>query len=147
MYPENNGEVMPKPYLRSERTMETKLIYASAGCPNNVDNLKRYGRRYAKIFIPPTVSLSDGRRLTWLRDLRPRYAKEGLYLGCRWSQASGVVASRCSGEATWCRQTRSGKEGDRGRRGTLALLRRALLCKKRNIKLSIQNFGSTSPAR
>ena len=72
--------------------------------------------------------------------------KEGLYLGWRWSQASGAVAGWYSGEATRCWQTRSGEEGDRGRRGTLAPLRRALLCKK-NIKLSIQNFGSTSPAR
>ena len=30
--------------------------------------------------------------------------KEGLYLGWRWSQASGAVAGRCSGEATRCRQ-------------------------------------------
>ena len=69
--------------------------------------------------------------------------KEGLYLGWRWGQASGAVVGRCSGEATRCRQTCSGDEGDRGHRGTPAPLRWALLYKKRNIKLSIQNFGST----
>ena len=55
--------------------------------------------------------------------------KEGLYLGWRWSQASGAVAGQCSGEATRCRQTRSGEEGDQGHRGTPALLRQALLYK------------------
>jgi predicted metallopeptidase len=30
--------------------------------------------------------------------------REGFYLGWRWSQASGAVVSRCSGEATRCRQ-------------------------------------------
>jgi len=62
--------------------------------------------------------------------------KEGLYLGWRWSQASGAVEGRCSGEATQCRQTRSGEEYDRGRRGTPARLRRALLCKKRTYGLN-----------
>jgi anaerobic glycerol-3-phosphate dehydrogenase len=39
--------------------------------------------------------------------------KERLYLGWRWSQASGAVAGRCSGEATRCRQTRNAQEDDR----------------------------------
>jgi hypothetical protein len=55
------------------------------------------------------------------------------------------MASRCSGEATRCRQTRNAEEDDRR---TPAPLRRALLCKKeRKIILSIKNFGRTSPAR
>jgi hypothetical protein len=33
VYPENNREVMPKLYLRSEQTMETIPIYASSGYP------------------------------------------------------------------------------------------------------------------
>jgi hypothetical protein len=57
--------------------------------------------------------------------------KEMLYLGWRCSQASGAMAGWCSGETTRCRRTRSGKEDDRGRQGTPAWLRRALLCKKR----------------
>jgi hypothetical protein len=66
--------------------------------------------------------------------------------GCRWSQASGAMASRCSGEATRCRQTRNTEEDDRH---TLAPLQQTLLCKKkeRKIILSIKNFGRTSPAR
>jgi hypothetical protein len=33
--------------------------------------LNRYDRRYAKTRRPTIVSLSDGRRLTGVRDLRP----------------------------------------------------------------------------
>ena len=33
MYPENNGEMMPKLYLGSEQTMETNPTYAFVGCP------------------------------------------------------------------------------------------------------------------
>ena len=62
--------------------------------------------------------------------------KEGLYLGWRWSQASGAMAGRCSGEVTWYRQTRSGKEDDRGRRDTPARLRRLFSTKKKNKILS-----------
>ena len=62
-----------------------------------------YGYRYAKICILPTVSLSNGRHLTWLCDLAAiklaRWSQaSGLYLGWRWSQASGAVPGRCSGE-------------------------------------------------
>jgi hypothetical protein len=53
--------------------------------------------------------------------------KERLYLGWQWSQASGAVAGRCSGEAMRCRQARSGDEDDRG---TPARLRRGLLLQK-----------------
>ena len=94
------------------RAWKLTSFYASAGCPKTWTVRNRYGCRYAKICIFPTVSLSNGRRLTRLRDLRPWYGKR-LYLGWRCSQASGVVAGRCSGEATRCRQTRSGDEDDR----------------------------------
>ena len=40
----------------------------------------RYGYRYAKICIFPTVSLSNGRRLARLRDIRTWYGKRGV--GC-----------------------------------------------------------------
>ena len=65
-----------------EVDMETNPIYASSGCPNNVDNSK-------EIRSFPTVSLSNGRRLTRLRKLRHKY-KARLYLGWRWSEASGA---------------------------------------------------------
>ena len=95
----------------------------------------RYDQIHTVICMPPTVSLSDGRRLTWLRDLRPRYAKEGLYLGCRWSQASGAVASWCSGEATRCRQTRNAEEDDRCSQGAPAPLRQFLHLHEKQIDL------------
>jgi len=103
VYPENNREVMPKLYLGPERNMETNPSTHPQAVQKTWTIQNRYGRRYAKICIPPTVSLSDGRRLTGLRDLRPLYEKEGLYLECRWSQASGAVPSQCSGEVTRCR--------------------------------------------
>jgi len=40
VYPENNGEVMPRLCLGWELIMVTIRIYASSGCPNNVDNSK-----------------------------------------------------------------------------------------------------------
>ena len=40
--------------------------------------LNRYGYRYAKICIFPTVSLSNGRCLARLRDIRTWYGKKGL---------------------------------------------------------------------
>ena len=39
----------------------------------------RYGYRYSKICIFPTVSLSNGRRLTRLRDIRTSYGKRGVW--------------------------------------------------------------------
>jgi hypothetical protein len=54
-----------------------------------------------------------------------------------------VVASRCSGEETRCRQTHNADEDDRGRRvpptGPPA--------KKGNWLVSTENFGSTSPTQ
>ena len=48
MYPENNREVMLKVYLGPERTMETNLIYISAGYPKYVDNLKEIRSQICK---------------------------------------------------------------------------------------------------
>jgi hypothetical protein len=55
--------------------------------------------------------------------------KSRLYIGCRWSQASKVVAYWCSGDETRYRQTRNGWEH---------------ICKKRNKSLS-KKIGNTSP--
>ena len=41
-------EVMLKVCLGPERTMETNLIYASTGCPKNVDNLKQIRSQICK---------------------------------------------------------------------------------------------------
>ena len=96
--------------------------------------------------IPTTVSLSDGRRLTGLRTTT--VSKRGqLYLGWRWRKASGVVASRCSGETKQCRHDRSADEDDRDRRGAPGPLRQLLLCKRRNTSLLLEKFGRTSPVR
>ena len=104
----------------------------------------RYGHRYAKIRIAPTVSVSDGRRLTGLRTTT--VSKRGqLYLGWRWRKASGAVASRCSGETKQCRHDHSADEDDRDRRGAPGPLRQLLLCKRRNTSLLLEKFGRTSP--
>ena len=64
MYPENNGEVLPKLRLGRERNMGANLVCASSGYPNNVDNPKRIRLYICEERILPTVSVSDGRRLT-----------------------------------------------------------------------------------
>ena len=71
--------------------------------------------------------------------------KEGLYLGWRWSQASGAMVGRCSGEAMRCRQTRSGEEDDRGRRDTPARLRRLFSAKKRTKYYLSSKFWQNLP--
>ena len=43
----------------------------------------RYGYRYAKICIFPTVSLSNGRRLARLRDIQTSYISHHMEEGCR----------------------------------------------------------------
>jgi hypothetical protein len=67
VYPKNNKEVVPKLHLGSEQNMETN----SSTHPRSVQKIwtirNRYDRRYAKTYIPPTISLSDGRCLTRLR--------------------------------------------------------------------------------
>ena len=78
----------------------------------------RYGYRYAKICIFSTIPLSNGRRLSRLRDIQIWYGKRGV--GC-------LTLLSC-------------KVTSRGRCNSLS-------CKKRNIVVSNLNFGSTSPAR
>ena len=68
-YPENNWEVMPKLYLGLEQTIETNPSTHPRAVQKMWTIRNRYGHRYAKICIPPTISLSNGRRLTGLRDL------------------------------------------------------------------------------
>jgi hypothetical protein len=79
VYPENNREVMSKLRLESGQIMGTSLIYASAGCPSNVDNPKQISYRHAEICIPPTVSLSDGKRLTRFMTYDPYPGGEVIY--------------------------------------------------------------------
>ena len=70
MYPENNREELPKLGLGPEQTMETNPSTHPWAVQKTWTIQNRYGRRYAKIRIPTTVSLSDERCLTELRDLR-----------------------------------------------------------------------------
>ena len=80
VYPENNREVLPKLLLGPERTMETNPSTHPRAVQNTWTIRKRYGRRYAKICIPSTVSLPNGRRLTGLRAGYDRHAqKEVIY--------------------------------------------------------------------
>jgi len=78
----------------------------------------RYGYRYAKVCIFPTVSLSNGRCLARLRDIRTWYGKKGLL----------------------CLTLLSCKVTSQGRCNSL-------YCNKRNIVVSNLNFGNISPAR
>src|SRR6185295_5579426 len=72
VYPENNGEVMPRLCLGWELIMVTIRIYASSGCPNNVDNSKEIQLQICKDPHISIVSLPNGRRLTrlWFHNLR-----------------------------------------------------------------------------
>jgi len=56
----------------------TNLVYASTGCPKKVDNPKTIRLYICKDRILPTVSVSDGRRLTGSRDLRPHVTEIGV---------------------------------------------------------------------
>ena len=55
------------------------------------------------------------------------------------------MVGRCSGEATRCRQTRSGEEDDRGRRDTPARLRRLFSAKKRTKYYLSSKFWQNLP--
>ena len=83
MYPENNKEVMPKVCLGQERNMETNLIYASAGCPKNVDNPKQIRSQICK--DPHTSDhICFGRETpNWVTRPTTMIRIEGLYLRCR----------------------------------------------------------------
>ena len=71
---------MPKHHLGPERTMETSPSMHPRAVQKTWTIQNRYGRRYAKIRIPTTVSLLDGRRLTGLRAGYDRHAqKEVIY--------------------------------------------------------------------
>ena len=94
VYSENNREVVPKLHLRSEQNLETNPSTHLRAVQKTWTIQNRDGHRYAKIHIPPTVSISDGRCLTGL--CTTTVSERGpLYLGWRWSQASGAVARRC----------------------------------------------------
>jgi hypothetical protein len=140
VYLENNREVMPKVCLGPKRTMETNLIYTSVGCPKYVDNTKDIRSQICKdLHISDRISF-ERETPNWASRSTTMIRKRGyLYLGWRWRQASGAVASRCSGEATQCRQDRGAGEDDRGGRGTPACLRWVLLVRA-NVLETFSNF-------
>ena len=76
----------------------------------------------------------------WVTRSTTMIRKEGLYLRWRRSQASEAMVGRCSGEATWCRQTGTATR-------TPTRLRRALLYKNGTKYCHLKKFGRTSPAR
>ena len=80
VYPENNREMLPKLFLESKQNMKTNPIYTSSGYQKTWTIQNRYGYRYAKICIFPTVSLLNGRRLARLHHIRTSYGKRGV--GC-----------------------------------------------------------------
>ena len=75
--------------------METNPIYASSGCPKTWTIRNRYGRTYAKFCIFPSVYISNGRRLTRLRDIRTCGTKSGVLYASPW-YTSCKLGGRCS---------------------------------------------------
>jgi hypothetical protein len=76
VYPENNREVVLKLGLGSEQTMETNPSTHPQAVQKTWMIQNRYGYRYAKVCTPPTVSLSNGRRLIGLHE---RAGRENIY--------------------------------------------------------------------
>jgi hypothetical protein len=64
-------EVMPKLCLKSDQNMETDSSTDPRAVQITWTIRNRYSRRYEQKCIPPAISLSNGRLLTRLRDLRP----------------------------------------------------------------------------
>ena len=64
------SEVLPKICLGMEWSMKTKLMSHTRAVHKTWTIRNRYGYTYANICIFPMVSLSNGRHLTGLRDLR-----------------------------------------------------------------------------
>jgi hypothetical protein len=66
VYLENNREVVPKLCLGSKQNMETNPSTYSRAVQKTWIIRNKNGHRYAKICIPPIISVLDGRRLTRL---------------------------------------------------------------------------------
>jgi hypothetical protein len=75
VYPENNGEVLPKLRLGRERNMEANPSTHPRAIQETWTIQKRYRRKYA-LHTNDRVCLSDGRRLTRLRNLSSTMGKE-----------------------------------------------------------------------
>ena len=86
--------------------METNPIYAFSGCPKTWTIRNRYGRTYAKFCIFPSVSISNGRRQTRLRDIRTCDTKSGVlyaspcYTSCNLRWVAQVVRWRSPATGT-----------------------------------------------
>ena len=80
MYPENNREELPKLGLGPEQTMETNLVYASAGCPENVDNPKQI-RLYIYKDLHTSNRISFGRETpSWVTPIYDNDKEERLFI-------------------------------------------------------------------
>ena len=102
---------MPKLCLESEQTMETNTSTHPRAVQKTWTIRNRYGNRYANTCIPLSVSLSNGRRLTGLRDLRPwlenrgyTYGGGGVRIARPW-RAGAVVRRRGAGRPATARRT------------------------------------------
>jgi len=98
-----------------------------------------YGYRYAKICISPTISLSNGRRLTGLCMIYEQDMERGFFCMC---SPRGSTA----GEAwyvCWCRRITSQLDDYVRRSEQVEDGAITSPAKKRNKILSIQNFRST----
>ena len=70
VYPENNREMMPKPYLGPECSMETNYLHILRLSTKAWTIRNKYGYKYANIWIFSTISVSNGKCLTRLRALK-----------------------------------------------------------------------------
>jgi hypothetical protein len=139
VYPENNWEIRPKLCLGWEQTMETNLSTHQRAVQKNVDNSKQIRLSICKDLHTSNRIYFERETPNWVTPSTTIIRKEGLYLRCQWSQASGAVEGRCSGEVTRCRQTWIGA-------WILRLGNDGLFSANRRNKIpSIEKFDRTSP--
>ena len=110
VYPENNGEMMPILSL-SNGSRPWKLTPSTH--PRAVQKMwiirNRYGRTYAKFCIFPSVSISNGRHLTRLRDIWTCSTKSGVfyaspcYMSCKQRRVAEVALWWRPATGTWWR--------------------------------------------
>ena len=125
--------------------MKTNPSTQPRAVQKNVDNSKHIRLSICKDLHTSNRMYFEQETPNWASPPTTMIRKEGLYLRWWWSQASGAMEGRCSGEVTRCKQTDTGEEDDRGRLCSF-LTFFFLQIKTKRIKMS-KNFGSTSPVR
>ena len=102
VYPENNGEWCRYSVSNASRTWKLTPSTHPRAVQKTWTIWNRYGRTYAKFCIFPSVSISNGRCLTRLRDIQTCGMKSGLLLYAspcymvRWRRPATGTRWRCS---------------------------------------------------